>query len=377
MVMVWASPRAWADLTVPEYNSNTGAPVTVYLDFDGDVTPTWGTYHPNTTPAYSTDTDVNDFSGAELINIQKIWSGVAEKFSPFKINVTTAAAPATLPDNGAVRVVIGGSSLTWVGVPAGGIASIGGFYNTSPNTTFVFPAQLGNGLAKPVAEACSHESGHAFGLQHQSTFDANGAKTAEYNPGTSAKAPIMGNSYLPTRGMWWNGLNSIGNGQDDLSFLTSTGFNRPGLLYRDDDHGNTIATATTLAADASYGINLTGIIAQTSDVDMFAFTTPGGIASLRADVAPDAPMLDLKFTLQRSNGQMLANMDTSSLGEIINTQLDPGTYYLGVLSKGLYGDIGQYIISGNLVPEPSTVGLLLMVAAAAAGRRRRGHSMRA
>jgi hypothetical protein len=34
--------------------------------------------------------------------------------------------------------------------------------------------------AKYIAETVSHESGHAFGLQHQSLYDASGVKIQEY-----------------------------------------------------------------------------------------------------------------------------------------------------------------------------------------------------
>ena len=34
-----------------------GAAATLYLDFDGDVTSSWGSYHPGTTPAFDQDGD--------------------------------------------------------------------------------------------------------------------------------------------------------------------------------------------------------------------------------------------------------------------------------------------------------------------------------
>src|SRR5437762_10347225 len=88
------APRASASLIVPEYNSLFGAPAKLYLDFDGDVTPTWGPYSPGTTIAYDIDGDPNNFSAQELDNIHQIWSAVAEKYSPFNINVSTRTAPA-------------------------------------------------------------------------------------------------------------------------------------------------------------------------------------------------------------------------------------------------------------------------------------------
>src|SRR5436309_2130951 len=81
----WAAPVARASLIVPAYSSSTFSSK-IYLDFDGDTTADWGTYHPGTTPAYSTDADTDNFSQEELDNIYKIWQGVSEKYSPFRIN---------------------------------------------------------------------------------------------------------------------------------------------------------------------------------------------------------------------------------------------------------------------------------------------------
>ena len=76
-------------LNVPAYNSNPSATATIYLDFDGDFTATWGTYHPGTTPAYDTDGDPTTFTADELVNIQQIFLGISEEFSAFNVNVTT------------------------------------------------------------------------------------------------------------------------------------------------------------------------------------------------------------------------------------------------------------------------------------------------
>src|ERR1043166_5539561 len=89
LAIVLIAPAAVrAALVVPAYNSSTfGAKI--YLDFDGDTTATYGNYTPGTTPAYDIDGDPTSFSQQELDNIKSIWMGVSEKYSPFRINVTT------------------------------------------------------------------------------------------------------------------------------------------------------------------------------------------------------------------------------------------------------------------------------------------------
>src|SRR5688572_4417119 len=49
-------------LSVPILNSLAPAHAKVYLDFDGDFTPSWHGHTPGQTPAYSIDTDTSNFS---------------------------------------------------------------------------------------------------------------------------------------------------------------------------------------------------------------------------------------------------------------------------------------------------------------------------
>src|SRR5262249_25565354 len=53
------------NLIVPVYNSLPGAKATLYLDFNGDFTLSWGGYLNIDTPAYDTDGDPNTFSATE------------------------------------------------------------------------------------------------------------------------------------------------------------------------------------------------------------------------------------------------------------------------------------------------------------------------
>src|SRR5213079_356348 len=90
----------------------------------------------------------------------------------------------------------------------GGISFVNGFTDPYPNVSYVFPANLSGGDPKKVGEATSHEAGHGFGLQHQSVYDGT-TKLLEYNPGTPAKAPVMGRSYDAQRGLWWTGQSIV------------------------------------------------------------------------------------------------------------------------------------------------------------------------
>lgn len=355
--------------SVPQLSSRPGAAVKLYLDFTGAAATTWGSYTVPVTPAYDTDNDPTTFSSQEMDGIREVWSRVTEKYSPFNVDVTTID-PGTYPYNKVVRVVVGGDG-TWAGGLYGGYGYVNGFTGSTSNTAWVFAKNLGKGLPKYVGEAAAHEAGHNFGLYHQSVYDSSGNKTNEYNQGTGQTAPIMGFSYYAERGVWWSGYSSDSYYiQSDLSIISGA---QNGFGYRPDDHGNSRAQADSLVLGED-GVSATGygVIETTADVDYFKFSSAGGLVNLTADVAPYGAMLNLALSLSDANGNVLAFKDTDSLGENITMEVPAGDYYLAVSSHQAYGDIGQYFISGSLVPEPAAAPLILTLATGWLMQRPRG-----
>jgi hypothetical protein len=371
-------------LNVPAYSSNPGGTATIYLDFDGDFTSTWGTYHPGTTPAYDTDGDPTTFNSDELVNIQQIFLGIAEEFSPFNVNVTTVS-PGTFVDYNSMRVVIGGDGKNgpdtyWTGVRAGGIGYVGGFTNAYPNTVYVFPGNLRNGTPRFSAMAAAHETGHSFGLEHHSEYQ-NGVRVQEYSdndPTTTGDglghyseqptAPIMGVSYFGARGLWFRSdSTSEGFIQDDLAIISGNN----GFGYRADDHSNSIVGATPLSLVGTF-VSGNGIIERADDQDFFQFTvTEDSNALLQVLGSAFNQMLDPSLALYSSDGTLLDLQATSALGETITAMLMPGTYDLAVLSAGNYGDIGQYTLGGWIVPVPEPTAGAVVVLSLLIGRRNR------
>jgi hypothetical protein len=332
--------RALTGLNVPAYNSFIAARATLYLDFDGDAACTWVGYHVTATPAYDIDGNASAFSATELANIKEIWSRVAEKFSPFDINVTTVN-PGTLTDGKALRVVIGGDG-AWSGQSCGGLSYVGSFTNTSlPNTVYAFSDNLGAGYPKFVAEAAAHESGHAFGLQHQSQFNGT-TKVAEYNQGDGLRAPIMGDSYSANRGLWWKGTDSNNHIQDDLAVIGST---TNGFGLRPDDYGSNFATARG-AKFVGGKFVFNGIANTTTDYDCFVVTSIGANITLKLRTPTCGAMLDGTLRLYKVDGTLVTRADTASLGETIERFLPSGKYVAIVQSHGGYGDMGQYTLYG-------------------------------
>lgn len=332
--------------SIPTLNSLPSARAQLYLDFDGDIAGRWGNYTVPATPAYDQDGNATTFSSSELAAIEEIWARVAEKYSPFNINVTTVN-PGALIDGVSLRVVIGGDG-AWCGMEAGGIGYVGAFSDYSPNTVYVFPDNLGYGEPKYVAEAAAHEAGHAFGLEHQSSFGASGQLLEEYYAGNGTVAPIMGNSY-DARGVWWYGTNPSRYWQDDMQIIASA---TNGFGYRTDDHGNSVTRASAMSIQGD-SVTASGIIEKKTDADYFSFATGAGTVHFSINVAAKGAMLDLKAAILNPDGTTVAVANTASLGETLTATVPAGSYRLVVMSRGRYGDVGQYSIAGTIVPVSS------------------------
>ena len=337
--------------TVPILHSKPGATQSIYLDFDGYLfVGAWPWGANRVTPAYSRDSDP-DFSASEIADITTIWKRVSEDFAPFNIDVTTEE-PASFGSKVAQRVAIGGSYSDWYGSSAGGVAYLCTFTWSGDIPTYVFENNLGNGDPRYTAEAISHEVGHTLCLYHQSTYDANGNKTAEYDAGSGSGptgwAPIMGVGYYQNLTTWRNGTSSNCSTcyQDDLSVITGPSV---GVSYRADDVAGTFggATALTVVGTSATG---SGIIELTSDTDMFSFSTGAGTVTFQVDPSTVGPDLDIKIELYDSGQNLLASNDpAAALNASLSTSVAAGQYYLAVKSTGTYGRIGQYTIAGAVV----------------------------
>ena len=329
--------------TIPALSSLPGAQATVYLDFLGYVEPVWGFYSNITTPVFDLDGDATSFSTNEITAITRIWQRVSEDYAPFNVNVTTVN-PFDFSNGKAVRVSIGGSG-SWTSTPVGGIAYVDSFTNSYPNSVFVFPDNLSKN-EKSIAEAASHEAGHAFGLQHQSLYSGT-TKQLEYNPGANGWAPIMGNSYSATVSTWSNGQSSLGSTilQDDMAVISRS---NNGFGYRADDHPANLGAGDALTLNGNQ-VSASGVIEKTTDVDTFTFSTAGGAIVLNVNTISLGANLDAVAELYNSSGVLIASANPStSLNASISTMVPTGNFTLLVKSTGVYGYVGQYTVSGTI-----------------------------
>lgn len=353
---------------VPVLNSLAGAPVTLYLDFNGhtEADVSWiGSGSPIVTPAFDNDNDVTTFSDEELRRIEEIWYRVSEDYAPLNINVSTVE-PAVIRDFESVRVVLGGNGV-WNGEPSGGVSLVNSFSSSQSNTCFVFTDNLvdetGKGAPNFSAMNASHEAGHTFGLVHHSQYNSSGQKIKEYDPGDLRLGPIMGAAFYSERSTWNNGPSNVSAAvlQDDLVVLTRAG--NQTVQFRADDVGSTAAAATTISV-LTTASTVTGLIERNDDVDYFRFETTGGLVSLSVEglnlrrifQKPDLNFgtnLDAVLKLYDATGGLIKSASpTGSVFATLSEQLLSGTYFVAVSGTGEYGSLGQYTLTTLVTPAP-------------------------
>lgn len=339
-------------LTAPALSSLPSAPAKLYLDFVGDQQRRWGSwagiggYLVPQIPAFDTDGDPSSFSSKELDQIQQIWAIVAEKYSPFNLNVTTID-PGKLDDKKACEVVIGGDG-KWYG-KAGGVAFVatfsGGNVLDNNKIGYVWRGQGNGGDVVSIANGVAHEAGHMFGLHHRTLYPIS-QPPVEYAPGY-----IMGegNGGL---GVWTVGERSDKSGdtlsykgvQDDVAVLAGSD---NAFGFRPDETGATANTAVNMNVVGDQRV-ASGVITRPSDVDAWRFTTLGGPLKLDVNVPSLGAMLYANLELRDANFSLLDSAQAPAQSQTLFYDLPPGTYYAVVKSRGYYSDIGSYSLLAQI-----------------------------
>lgn len=336
---------------LPVLSSNPAAAATIYLDFDGQLVK--GT-------SWNWDSTIHARPcGLPATAITEVFHRVAEDFRIFNINVTTDSTVYNkAPVARRIRVIVTPTS-HWYGV-AGGISFVNSFVWGDGTPAWVFTDVLQNN-PKYIGEACSHEAGHTLGLQHQSTWDKNCNLVKEYAEGKGegeiSWAPIMGVSYYKNLTTWHVGTSIEGCTvvQNDISTIA---YGPAKIGMRNDDHGNTLQTATTLSL-ANTSFAATGMITSASDVDVFKINLSSG-GDLKTNISPAnvgagnaGANVDLAVRLVKSNGDTIGRYNPpNSLSVSIDTTLPAGSYFLvidGVANQNItnYNSMGMYTVQGG------------------------------
>ncbi len=332
---------------MPVYSSYPSAQAVLFLDFDGHTV--------NGTSWNSNGPIVCGPANFDAQKITEIFNRIAEDYRPFNVNVTTDSTKyQAAPANKRMRAIFTTSN-SWYGNNAGGVAFINSFTWGDNTPCFIFTALLKYNV-KNVAEAGSHELGHTLGLSHQAAYDANCAKTSEYNYGVGVGetgwAPIMGAGYYKNFTVWHNGADPYGcaSTQSDLSKITNS---TNGFGYRIDDHNNDSRKATTTTFTNKKFI-VDGIISTTDDVDFFKFTiSEKSVFKLSAvpynvGTGNNGSNLDLQVDILNDKQKLIGSYNPgNALNSFVDTTLNAGTYFLKVDGTGNsytseYGSLGSY-----------------------------------
>jgi hypothetical protein len=335
------------DSGVPIFNSNPGATAVAYLDMDGQtVTGTrW-----NGGATIVAGTMVGVISEQEML---EICVRTAEDFAPFQINVTTDervfnAAPVTARTRCIITPYV--SAFDPWAQGAGGIAYLNSFASNLDDPCWTFWYR-GTSILY-TADTNSHEIGHTLGLRHHGTNVPDEEYYEGHGTGEVGWQPIMG-AGVRNVSHWSSGeYTSASNpGQDDLLIISTEN----NFGYRNDDHSNVTLGATPL--QGAFNRTASGIISTRSDIDVFSFSTAGGVCSFSTR-GVTGQNVDILLELLDSDGNVITSANPDRLlNAAISTNLAAGNYFLRVSGVGRgnvlgdgysdYGSIGQFTITGT------------------------------
>ena len=390
-------------VTAFQLHSRPGASKTLYLDFNGHTSPA-GFWAENavTIPAFKLAGTASPTDQVNLNAIRDIWLHVAEAFAAWDIDVTTDATG--IATKAGQRCVIGGRQdavdPSFWGYGTMGWSPVGSFgnpvygnnqLNGSDFNNLVFidctnPASNQNNIGPnpttsnyEVTMLCvAHEVGHSVGLSHWGEVAGGGGTGQGYtgghavasHAGVTSVSPIMGNSALPgwpsvcNLNQWSKGDypfsrpdNLPATTQDDVAVISTYA---PKLVGALDDHGDTLLTASVVAGTS---ITAGGIIADSTDIDLFKITPGAGLLSLTA--TPHLKYrnyngnLKIGLSLYNSTGVAVAgSYSLTSMGSTLSYLIPAGggSYYIKVNGLGYDPTKGVNQITTNTGITGTVVG---------------------
>ncbi len=311
---------------LPLLQSNPGAPVAFYLDYDG------GTYHSSSSGdkvlgGYNRNGSASNFDNQEQADIIASWQHVSHYFSMFDVNVTTMD-------------LVRKNANAWGWILISEDVS-GGRASTSSSAIARNPyarAYAGSSTVRiensDKSRRLAHELGHNLTLQHSGVWEGDDFyKWEDWKNWDHQYGPIMGGGGEGDRNGWSLGNHSKSKTsmQDTINIirqrLTDTGGSVDG--WRVDDYNNSKSFALCLEEKGAYQ---QGIIEKPDDLDKFSFTWGGGQFTLDVQ-AVDVSAVKLDVTIHQ--GDKLVAYDGL-------VDLAAGNYTVHVSSKGGYGELGSY-----------------------------------
>lgn len=400
-----SATTAQAGLAIPALHSRPASTHTIFLDFDGVtlgssnawVTSAQDPISAGTKTGFTLDANP-DFDAAEIAYIQKVWKIVAEKYSPYDVDVTTVDPGVAgytrtnsadnvygthvviTDDPGPVSQVCNSqcAGVAYNDSFSSNFGTTNVYNNTNYEPAWVFSSQT-FGSPQVTALDAAHEIGHTLALNH------DGDTThPDYYLGHANWVPIMGITNQNAVSQFSKGeYAGANNAQDDLAVIGSKGNSgAAGSLIVADDYILSSGAPTGAAALGDQtAYDLDGIITNAADDDLFSIDRTCSTALTATATGIGAGQsVDLKVEiLDNSNGVLASNNPASGqtyVGGASNayepTGMDAaatlpapiaGTTYrirvdgvgVGTASTGYtdYGSIGQYHLSITGCPAPA------------------------
>ena len=335
------------DSGIPLIETNPGAPIALYLDFDG------GIYGGSTQLSgfnrrveEGSDGDPNTFDDMERADIKLAVERTDQYFAMFDVNVTTDPAARDAADAWGWIIITEDSS--------GGQAHL-----SSSSISRLTYAKAFVSAARSRAESANKgrslasEFGHNFHLHHQGEYeDGVFDKRVRSSGFDGNRGAVMGGGGGIVNG-WLYGHHDGDNGdvtfQDDIAIireriLITSEDTYSGDGFRPDDHdGQKDASATSLCLDESGLWQQAGIIERRDDKDVFAVNWGGGDMHVTAQ-AVDVSAVDLVVRVYDEQLNLVKTVNSPSLTREYGVIADlySGYYYFEVASRGGYGELGKY-----------------------------------
>jgi hypothetical protein len=365
---------------MPVHHSKTGAPWTIYLDFDGEPffsSNQWGIFSRRIT-GLTMDVDPSTFNADEQALISRMWGRVAEDWAPFDVDVTTER-PALIGPTVLWSII--GKSPAELGFPSfvGGVSLFNlGYVPFGLQTpTFTFWQPFGVTDHSTIADVITQENGHMFGLLHDGLRTSTGSIIEYYGghgTGPTSWGPVMGAPLARNVTQWSRGeypgavnpfFGSPYPAQDDIAIIAGK------LGFRADDFADSLSGAGPLAQPT------TGFITSTTDVDVFALPLANDvhieITPFRAGELTDGGNLDVAADILNAAGAVVASVDNvNETAAALTVDLPTTQHFLRVrpsfdpANYPAYASLGAYTVSGSFVrrvelvefQEPLTTSVL-------------------